>query len=86
MFNRLCGLVPAYPRLFSLQEAELPAANAYPQREFCGSERAPQRSRPLSALLILAPQRLAPSVREACPSPQPSPRKRGEGGFQDPRS
>jgi hypothetical protein len=40
------------------EAAESPDANACPQREFCGRERAPQRSRPLSALLILTPQRL----------------------------
>jgi hypothetical protein len=40
------------------EAAELPAADASPQRKFCGRERPPQRSRPLSALLILTPQRL----------------------------
>jgi hypothetical protein len=44
------------------EAAELPAANMCPQREFCGRERAPQRSRPLGALFVPAPQRLAPSV------------------------
>jgi len=38
------------------EAAELPTANAGPQSEFCGRERAPRRSRPLGALLILAPQ------------------------------
>ncbi len=41
---------------------ELPTANAPPQREFCGRECTPQRSRPLSPLLILAPQRPDPSA------------------------
>jgi hypothetical protein len=38
------------------EAAELPTANAGPQSEFCRRERAPQRLRPLGALLILAPQ------------------------------
>ncbi len=44
------------------EAAELPTANACPQREFCRRECAPQRSRPLSACLILAPQRLDPAA------------------------
>ncbi len=56
--------------------AEPPAANMYPQPEFYGRERAPQRSRPLSALLILVPRRVEPLPQEARPSPQLSPRKR----------
>jgi hypothetical protein len=58
--------------------AELPTAKACPQREFCGRECAPQRSRPFSAPLILAPQRLELSAQEA----RPSPRQRGEGGYE----
>jgi hypothetical protein len=44
------------------EAAELPTANACPQREFCSRECTPQRSRPLSALLILTPQRIEPSA------------------------
>src|SRR5882762_9556368 len=55
------------------EAAELPTANACPQRKFCGRERAPQRSRPLSALLILTPRRLEPFAQEARPSPCPLP-------------
>jgi hypothetical protein len=44
------------------EAAELPATNACPQRKFCGRECAPQRSCPLSAFLILTPQRLEPSA------------------------
>jgi hypothetical protein len=56
--------VVAIDRLLTdeFEAAELPTANAYPQREFCGRECAPQRSRSLSALLILAPQRLEPAI------------------------
>ena len=41
---------------YKFEAAELPTANAGPESEFCGRQRAPQRSRPLGALLILAPQ------------------------------
>jgi hypothetical protein len=44
------------------EAAELPTANACPQRKFWGREYAPQRSCPLSAFLILTPQRLEPSA------------------------
>jgi hypothetical protein len=44
------------------EAAELPTAKACPEREFCGRECAPQRSRPLSARLILAAQCLEPSA------------------------
>jgi hypothetical protein len=51
------GLVPIDGLLaYKFEAAELPTANAGPQSEFCGRERAPQRSRPLGALLILPPQ------------------------------
>jgi len=49
-------------RLAEFEAGELPTANACPQREFCGRECTPQRSRPLSALLIFAPQRLEPTT------------------------
>jgi hypothetical protein len=45
-----------------LEAAELPTAKACPQREFCRREGAPQCSRPLGALFILAPQRREPSA------------------------
>ena len=51
------GVVPIDGlQAYKFEAAELPTANAGPQSEFCGRERAPQRSRPLGALLILAPQ------------------------------
>jgi hypothetical protein len=51
------GVVPIDGLLaYKFEAAELPTANADPQSEFCGRERAPQRSRPFGALLILAPQ------------------------------
>ena len=61
------------------EATELPAAKAPPQREFGWREGAAHRSRPLSALMVPAPQRGDPSAQEACPSPRPSPRERGEG-------
>jgi hypothetical protein len=39
------------------ETTKLPAAKSCPQHEFCWRERAPQRSRALSALLLPAPQR-----------------------------
>jgi hypothetical protein len=61
------------------EASELPSANACPQREFCSSQGTPQRARTLSEPFILAPHRGNLSASEACPSPRPSPRKRGEG-------
>jgi hypothetical protein len=55
----------------------LPTSNAGPQGKFCGRERAPQRSRPLGALLILARDYRASRLKS--PSPRPSPREQGEG-------
>jgi hypothetical protein len=48
------------------EAAKLSAAKARLQREFCGRECAP-----LSALLILAPQRLEPSASRGAPHPGP---------------
>ena len=51
------GVVPIDGlQAYKFEAAELPTANAGPESEFCGRQRAPQRSRPLGALLILAPQ------------------------------
>jgi hypothetical protein len=51
------GVVPINGLLaYKFEAAELSTANAGPQSEFGGRERPPQRSRPLGALLILAPQ------------------------------
>jgi hypothetical protein len=51
------GVVPIDGlRAYNFEAAELPSANAGPQTEFCWRERAPQRSRPLGALLVLAQQ------------------------------
>jgi hypothetical protein len=56
--------VVALDRLLAneFEAAELPAANACPQREFCRRECAPERSRTLNMLLVLAPQRGNPSA------------------------
>src|SRR4029077_830934 len=55
------------------EAAELPAANMCRQSEFCGRECPPQRSRPLGALFILAPQRLKPSASGSPLTPALSP-------------
>src|SRR5262249_48291079 len=67
--------------------AELPTANACPQRKFCRREYAPQRSCPLGAFLILTPQRLeafclrsAPLTRALSPLAG-----RGEAALRPPR-
>jgi hypothetical protein len=44
------------------EAAELAAAKARPQREFCWRGCAPQRSRTFSAFFVLAPQRGNPSA------------------------
>ena len=64
-----------------LEAAQLPCANACPQRKFCWCECPAQRLRTLSTSLVLASQRDKSSCVGCVPLTQPSPRKRGEGGY-----